>query len=376
MTVVVQKQKEKDSRNTDLFKINSFSHVELWVGNARQAAYFFKHGFGMDLIAYSGLETGNRKYASYVLQQNDIQLVVTSPYHPDEIAAHQLMHGDGAKYVGIEVDNATEAYRISTQNGALGIRPPTVLEDQYGKVVIADIQIYGDSVHRYVERKNYKGPFLPGYQERKSRTDGKAVGLIEIDHIVGNVEVSKMEYWANFYNRVMGLQKFIEFSEKDIATQFSALKSVVVRNQTSRIKMPINEPAAGLKKSQIEEYLEYYRGAGVQHVALRTDNILNAIENMRERDVEFMRVPKSYYKDFDSRIGKIDEDPKEVEELGILADKDADGYLLQLFTRNLQDRPTVFFEVIQRKGCQGFGKGNFKALFEAIEREQAERGNL
>ena len=235
MTVVLQKKDKKETENTDLFKINSFSHVELWVGNAKQAAYFFKHGFGMDLVAYSGLETGNRKYASYVLQQHDIQLVVTSPYHPDEIAAHQLLHGDGAKYVGIDVDNAAEAYRISTQNGALGIRPPTTLEDQYGKVVIADIQIYGDTVHRYVERTNYKGPFLPGYQERKSKAGGKTVGLLEIDHIVGNVEVSKMEYWANFYNRVMGLQKFIEFSEKDIATQYSALKSLVVRNQTSHI---------------------------------------------------------------------------------------------------------------------------------------------
>ena len=361
----------------DLFKINGFDHVELWVGNARHTSYYFTNGFGMDLVAYSGFETGNRAFASYVLEQNDIQFVISSPYTAtSEIAAHQMLHGDGAKFVGIEVDNATEAYRIATKNGALGIMPPTVTEDENGKIITSAIQIYGDTVHRFVERKNYKGPFAPGYQERKGKSNGKAVGLLEIDHIVGNVEVSKMEYWANFYKRIMGFDSLIEFSEKDISTKYSALRSVVMRNESLKIRLPINEPAPGLRKSQIEEYLDFYRGPGVQHVALRTVDIVRTISEMRDRGIEFMRVPKTYYEELPNRVGAIDEDFGEIEDLGILADRDKDGYLLQLFTRNTQDRPTMFYEVIQRKGSQGFGKGNFKALFESIEREQAERGNL
>ncbi|GMU54629.1 MAG: 4-hydroxyphenylpyruvate dioxygenase [Candidatus Xenobia bacterium] len=364
----------REKTSTDL-SLKAIDHIELWVGNAKQAAYYYVHAFGYDLIAYSGLETGVRDRASYVLSQGKIRLVLSTPLAPEHpMTEHIARHGDGVKRIAIEVDHAAEAYRLATERGAVGVEPPSELEDEHGTYRSASIATYGDTLHTFVQRKDYHGLFAPGYQPRTMK--GGGVGLAAVDHIVGNVELGKMDVWVDYYKRILGFSQLVHFDDKDISTEYSALMSKVVHDGKGRIKFPLNEPAEGRRKSQIDEYLEYYRGAGVQHIALLTGDILKTVRKLRERGVEFLRVPSTYYEEVPRRVGPIAESLQSLEELGILVDRDDEGYLLQIFTRPVQDRPTVFFEIIQRKGCQGFGKGNFKALFEAIEREQALRGNL
>ncbi len=362
---------------TDILTVEDFDSVEFWVGNAYQAAYYYQNAFGFQPVAWSTLKTGNRKFASYVMQQGDAKIVLSAPYSPaSEMAAHHMTHGDGVKVVGLTVRDVEVAWENALERGAKGITPPTEMKDDYGSVRVATISTYGDVVHRFIERDGYDGLFLPGYQEYKPPIEVPERGVTRIDHIVGNVNWHQMDPTVQFYHNVFGFDTFIEFSENDIATQYSALRSKVVRNYNNKVKMPINEPAKGRKMSQIEEYINYYHGAGVQHIALSTDDIVSTVKSMRERGVEFIRVPRTYYDNLLERVGEIEEDVEVLAQHGILVDRDDKGYLLQLFTRPIQDRPTFFFEIIQRKGSEGFGKGNFQALFEAIEREQAERGNL
>ncbi|HYA01472.1 MAG TPA: 4-hydroxyphenylpyruvate dioxygenase [Candidatus Binatia bacterium] len=352
-------------------------HVELYVGNARQAAYHYQRAFGFDVVAYSGPETGVRDRASYVLAQGNVRLVLTAPLGPEgEIADHVRLHGDGVRAIALRVHDAGAAYRAALSRGARGLREPTRVEDKRGVITYATIATYGDTVHHFVERDEYGGVHWPGY--RPESRPGGGVGVRYIDHTVGNVEVGKMGDWVSFYSEVFGFTVFQEFDARDIATRYSALRSVVTRDPRTQITFPINEPAVGLRKSQVQEYLEHYRGSGVQHIAMATDDILATVGGMRERGVDFLSPPPdSYYEAVaQDRARGIDEDLDQLRQLGILVDRDEDGYLLQIFTRPVGDRPTLFFEVIQRKGCKGFGKGNFKALFEAIEREQAARGNL
>ncbi len=355
--------------------LSGTDHVELWVGNARQAAYHYRNAFGFDVIAYAGPETGVRDRASYVLQQGKVRLVLTAPLGPEgEIAEHVRVHGDGVKTIALRVDDATEAYRAATSRGAKGVQEPARAEDAQGVVTYATVATYGDTVHTFVERDEYGGVHWPGYREDKR--SGGGVGLRFIDHTVGNVEKGRMDDWVSFYSDVFGFTVFQEFDEKDIATQYSALRSKVTRDPRTQITFPINEPHMGIKASQIQEYLDYYRGSGVQHIAVHTDDIVGTVAGMRDRGVEFLTAPDEYYQALGPRAEGIDEDLDRLRDLNVLIDRDDDGYLLQIFTRPVADRPTLFFEVIQRKGCKGFGKGNFKALFEAIEREQAARGNL
>jgi 4-hydroxyphenylpyruvate dioxygenase len=361
----------------DIFPINGTDFVEFYVGNARQAAHYYQSAFGFQLVGYRGPETGTRDRASYLLQQSKIRLVLTSALSSDgEIAAHVDKHGDGVRDIALWVDDARDAYRKAVQRGATPLHEPKVLKDEKGEVIIAAIRIYGDTIHSLVERRNYRGLFMPGFVERKPHYQPSDVGLLYVDHCVGNVELGKMNEWVGFYEKVMGFKNLITFDDEDISTEYSALMSKVMANGNERIKFPINEPAQGKKKSQIDEYLEYYGGPGVQHLALATNDIIAAVTSLRDRGVEFLKTPTSYYRQLQSRVGKIDEPLDVLEDLGILVDRDPDGYLLQIFSRNVQDRPTVFYEIIQRKGARGFGKGNFRALFEAIEREQAARGNL
>ena len=361
----------------DIFPINGTDFVEFYVGNARQAAHYYQSAFGFQLVGYRGPETGTRDRASYLLQQSKIRLVLTSALSSDgEIAAHVDKHGDGVRDIALWVDDARDAYRKAVQRGATPLLEPKVLKDEKGEVIIAAIRIYGDTIHSLVERRNYRGLFMPGFVERKPDYQPSDVGLLYVDHCVGNVELGKMNEWVGFYEKVMGFKNLITFDDEDISTEYSALMSKVMANGNERIKFPINEPAQGKKKSQIDEYLEYYGGPGVQHLALATNDIIAAVTSLRDRGVEFLKTPTSYYRQLQSRVGKIDEPLDVLEDLGILVDRDPDGYLLQIFSRNVQDRPTVFYEIIQRKGARGFGKGNFRALFEAIEREQAARGNL
>jgi 4-hydroxyphenylpyruvate dioxygenase len=365
----------REKTSTDLLPLKAIDHIELWVGNAKQAAFYYVHAFGFDLVAYSGLETGVRDRASYVLQQGKIRLVLSTPLGPDgPMSAHIEQHGDGVKRIAIEVDDAYETYRLAVERGAKSAEKPATQKDDEGEIRTASIHTYGDTIHTFIERKGYKGVFRPGYVKRSMK--GGGVGLAAVDHIVGNVELGKMDEWVEYYKRILGFSQLVHFDDKDISTEYSALMSKVVHDGKGRIKFPLNEPAEGRRKSQIDEYLEYYKGPGVQHVALITGDILKTVKALRDRGVEFLRVPHTYYQEIPDRVGPIAENLKLLEELGILVDKDDEGYLLQIFTRPVQDRPTVFFEVIQRKGSQGFGKGNFKALFEAIEREQAARGNL
>ena len=350
-------------------------HVELWVGNARQAAYHYRKAFGFDVIAYAGPETGVRDRASYVLQQGKVRLVLTAPLQPEgDIADHLRLHGDGVRTIALRVEDATAAYEAATARGARSVAEPSRAEDEHGVVTWASIATFGDTIHTFVERNEYSGVFWPGY--RADNRSGGGVGLRFIDHTVGNVDTGKMDDWISFYSEVFGFSVFQEFDEKDIATQYSALRSKVARDPRTQITMPINEPHVGLKKSQIQEYLDYYRGSGIQHIAVHTDDIVSTVQEMRDRGVEFLTAPGTYYDALGDRAAGIDEDLDRLRSLNILIDRDDDGYLLQIFTRPVGDRPTLFFEVIQRKGCKGFGKGNFKALFEAIEREQAARGNL
>ncbi|HEX5168756.1 MAG TPA: 4-hydroxyphenylpyruvate dioxygenase [Cyclobacteriaceae bacterium] len=363
--------------NTDFLPLKGTDHIEFYVGNAKQAAYFYQHAFGFELIAYSGPETGIRERVSYVLRQGKIVFVLTTSLEPNsDIARHVAKHGDGVKVLALWVDDARQAFYETTSRGALPAGEPTQLKDKFGEVVTASIRTYGDTLHTFVERKNYKGPFLPGFVRQKSSFASEPIGLKYVDHCVGNVELGQMNQWVDFYEKVMGFNLLVTFDDKDISTEYSALMSKVVSNGNGFIKFPINEPAEGKKKSQIEEYLQFYHGAGVQHIAIATDDIIKTVGELRHRGIEFLHVPEVYYDDVLDRVGKIDEDLKPLRDLNILIDRDDEGYLLQIFTKPVEDRPTLFFEIIQRKGAKSFGKGNFKALFEAIEREQALRGNL
>lgn len=361
----------------DFLPINGTDHIEFYVGNAKQAAYFYQHAFGFEVLAYSGPETGVRDRASYALQQGKIIFVfTTSLQHDSEIARHVAKHGDGVKVLALWVDDANRAYHETTSRGAKVAMPPKSVKDESGEIIVASIKTYGDTIHTFVERKNYKGTFLPGYHPMKSPFHVEPIGLRYVDHCVGNVELGQMNNWVSFYEKVMGFNLLVTFDDKDISTEYSALMSKVVSNGNGFIKFPINEPAEGKKKSQIDEYLQFYNGPGVQHIAIATDDIIQTVGELRKRGVEFLHVPASYYEDVLDRVGKIDEDLKPLKDLNILIDRDEEGYLLQIFTKPVEDRPTLFFEIIQRKGAKSFGKGNFKALFEAIEREQAIRGNL
>ncbi len=361
----------------DFLQLLGTDYIEMYVGNAKQSAYYFKTAFGFQEVAYAGLETGVSDRTSYVLQQDKIRLVITSSMEKDsDINRHFLEHGDGVKIVALWVDDAESAYEETTKRGAKSYQKPTPPSDDNGSVVTAGIYTYGETVHLFVERKNYTGAFLPGYVPRTPTYAPEPVGLKYIDHIVGNVDWGQMNVWVKFYAEVMGFTQIISFDDDDISTEYTALMSKVMSNGNGRIKFPINEPAEGKKRSQIEEYIKFYNGSGVQHLALATDNIIRTIHELRERGVEFLNVPDSYYTDLKDRVGAIDEDMEVLKRYKILVDRDDEGYLLQLFTKPLMDRPTVFIEIIQRKGATSFGKGNFKALFEAIEREQEQRGTL
>lgn len=361
----------------DFLPINGTDHVEFYVGNARQAALFYQHCMGFELVAYAGPETGIRDRASYVLQQGKIRFVLTTSLTEDsEIAAHVKKHGDGVKVLALWVDDARKSFYETTSRGATAAQEPKILKDEFGEVVTASIRTYGETLHTFVERKNYRGPFLPGYKTRTPSLKVKPIGLKYVDHCVGNVELGKMNEWVSFYEKVMGFKLLVTFDDKDISTEYSALMSKVVSNGNGYIKFPINEPAEGKKKSQIEEYLDFYGGPGVQHIAIATDDIIFTVGELRNRGMEFLYVPDAYYEDVLDRVGTIEEDIRELKKLNILIDRDEEGYLLQIFTKPVQDRPTLFFEIIERNGAKSFGKGNFKALFESIEREQALRGNL
>ncbi|MBS3737923.1 4-hydroxyphenylpyruvate dioxygenase [Mesohalobacter halotolerans] len=361
----------------DFLPILGTDFVELYVGNAKQAAYYYQTAWGFKPIAYAGLETGKKNTVSYVLQQDKIRLVLTSPLEPGgDINAHINKHGDGVKYIALWVDDATKSYQETTKRGAESYVEPYTIEDRNGKAVISGIHTYGETVHLFIERKDYHGPFLPGYKDWDKPYTTKPTGIKYIDHMVGNVGWNEMNKWCEFYANVMGFAQLVSFDDKDISTEYTALMSKVMSNGNGRIKFPINEPAHGKKKSQIEEYIDFYNGAGVQHIAVATDNIIETVTDLRDRGVEFLYVPETYYETVLDRVGEIDEDLEPLKELGILIDRDDEGYLLQIFTKPVLDRPTMFFEIIQRKGAKSFGKGNFKALFEAIEREQDLRGTL
>ena len=374
----VFKTEEKKAPVVDFLPINGTDHVEFYVGNAKQSAHYYRSAFGHSLVAYSGPETGQREKVSYVLQQEKIRLVLTTPLSPDgPIADHIKLHGDGVKSIALWVDDAESAYRETTKRGGRGIMEPRIMKDDKGEVKLSAIATYGETIHTFIERKNYKGVFLPGFVDVPGPdTVARPAGLKYIDHMVGNVGWGQMNVWVKFYQDVMGFRLYQHFDDKDISTDFSALMSKVMANGNDRIKFPINEPAEGKKKSQIEEYLDFYRGPGVQHIAMLTDDILKTIAKLREQGIEFLRVPHTYYEELTDRVGKIDEPIEELDRLGILVDRDDEGYMLQIFTKPVEDRPTLFYEIIQRKGSKSFGKGNFKALFEAIEREQELRGNL
>jgi 4-hydroxyphenylpyruvate dioxygenase len=361
----------------DFLPINGTDYVELYVGNARQAAHYYKTAFGFQTLAYAGLETGVKDYASYVLVQDKIRLVLTTPLSGENpIADHIKKHGDGVKVIALWVDDARKAFEETTARGAEVYFEPVTEGDQYGSVVRAGIRTYGDTVHIFVERKNYNGVFLPGYEAWTSEYNPEPTGLKYVDHMVGNVELGSMNKWASFYADVMGFANLITFDDKDISTAYTALMSKVMTNGNGRIKFPINEPAKGIKKSQVEEYLDFYAGPGCQHIAVATDDIVFTISEMRKRGVEFLYVPGKYYDTVADRVGEIAEDMAVLKSLGIMVDRDEEGYLLQIFTKPVEDRPTLFFEIIQRKGARSFGKGNFQALFESIEAEQARRGTL
>ena len=362
----------------DFMPINGTDYIELYVGNSKQAAHFYKAAFGFQSYAYAGLQTGLKDRESYVVVQDKIRLVLTSPLKSGtEIGKHIDKHGDGVKVVALWVDDATYAYNTAIKNGAKSYMEPVTEDDQDGKVVRAGIYTYGETVHIFVERKDYNGTFLPGYEKWETPDYNPApVGLKYVDHMVGNVGWDRMNHWVEFYEKVMGFVNILSFDDNDISTEYTALMSKVMSNGNGRIKFPINEPAEGAKKSQVEEYLDFYEGEGVQHIAVATDDIIQTVRDLRSRGIEFLTIPDTYYDAVTDRVGKIDEDIAPLKELGILVDRDDEGYLLQIFTRPIEPRPTMFFEIIQRKGAQSFGKGNFKALFEAIELEQELRGTL
>lgn len=377
MSVLTQKEAPQQTLQQDFLPLNGTDYVELYVSNAKQAAHFYKTAFGFQDLAYKGLETGDKQTESYVIIQDKIRLVLTSPLHSDSaIGRHIDKHGDGVRVIALWVDDATDAWKQTTSRGAKSFMEPTVEEDTHGRVVRSGIHIYGETVHVFVERKDYHGTFLPGFMDWKTTYNPAPVGLKYIDHMVGNVSLGRMDYWVKFYEDVMGFKNILSFDDKDISTEYTALMSKVMSNGNGYVKFPINEPAAGKKKSQVEEYLDFYEDEGVQHIAVATDNIVDTVTKLKARGVEFLRVPTTYYDNILDRVGHIDEDLSPLRDLGILIDRDDEGYLLQLFTKPVQSRPTMFFEIIQRKGARSFGKGNFKALFEAIEREQELRGTL
>ncbi|MDR9448618.1 MAG: 4-hydroxyphenylpyruvate dioxygenase [Psychroflexus sp.] len=361
----------------DFLPILGTDFVELFVGNAKQAAYYYQTAWGFQPVAYAGLETGKKDRTSYVLQQGKIRLVLTSPLDEGgEINAHINKHGDGVKFIALWVDDATKSYDETTSRGAQSYQNPTTVEDEHGKAVISGIHTYGETIHLFIERNEYKGAFLPGYKAWNPNYRTEDVGLKFIDHMVGNVGWNEMNKWCKFYAHVMGFAQLVSFDDKDISTEYTALMSKVMSNGNGRIKFPINEPAEGKKKSQIEEYIDFYNGAGVQHIAVATDNIIETVTELQNRGIEFLNIPETYYETLLDRVGEIDEDLEPLKRLGILVDRDDEGYLLQIFTKPVLDRPTMFFEIIQRKGAKSFGKGNFKALFEAIELEQNSRGTM
>jgi 4-hydroxyphenylpyruvate dioxygenase len=362
---------------TDFLPLEGTDYVEFYVGNAKQAAHFYKTAFGFQSLAYAGPETGIKDRASYALRQNKLTFVFTTPLRPgNAIADHIYKHGDGIKMLALRVNDATSAWEETTRRGAASYLEPQRLKDKQGEVVMSGIHTYGETVHLFIERKNYTGAFMPGYVEWKTEYNPPTTGLLYVDHCVGNVGWNQMNKWVQFYEEVMGFRNILSFDDNDISTEYSALMSKVMSNGNGFVKFPINEPAEGKKKSQVEEYLEFYNGEGCQHVAMATHDIVQTVRELQHRGVEFLKVPTTYYDDLQSRVGKIDEDIAALKELGILVDRDDEGYLLQIFTKPVEDRPTLFFEIIQRKGAKSFGKGNFKALFEAIEREQEARGNL
>lgn len=366
------------STQTDFLPLEGTDYVEFYVGNAKQAAHYYISAFGFQPLAYSGPETGNKESASYAVRQNKLTFVLTTAIRPgNPIADHVYKHGDGVKSLSLRVNDATSAWEETTKRGAKSFMEPKHMKDENGEVVMSGIHTYGDTVHLFIERKNYKGAFLPGFRPW-SNPDYKVpdTGLLYVDHCVGNVGWNQMNPWVKFYEEVMGFRNILSFDDEDISTEYSALMSKVMSSGNGYVKFPINEPAEGKKKSQVEEYLEFYNGEGVQHVALATNDIVATVRQLMSRGVEFLKVPGTYYDDLLDRVGHIDEDLEPLRELGILVDRDNEGYLLQLFSKPVEDRPTLFFEIIQRKGARSFGKGNFKALFEAIEREQAARGNL
>lgn len=371
------KSEKKPAVMEDFLPLSGTDYVEFYVGNAKQAAHFYKSAFGFQSVAYAGPETGMMDIASYVVRQNKLTLVLTSSLRPDtEIAKHVATHGDGVKVIALKVDDARSAWTETTARGGIPFMEPKALTDANGEIVMSGIYTYGETVHLFIERKNYTGPFMPGYREWKSSYNPASTGLMYIDHCVGNVGWNQMNKWVKYYEDVMGFRNILSFDDNDISTEYSALMSKVMSNGNGFVKFPINEPAEGKKKSQVEEYLEFYNGEGCQHLALATNNIIETVTELGHRGIEFLKVPPSYYDSVLTRVGTIDEDLEPLKELGILIDRDDEGYLLQIFSKPIQDRPTVFFEIIQRKGAKSFGKGNFKALFEALEREQELRGNL
>jgi len=362
---------------TDTFPINGTDFIEFYVGNAKQAAHFYRQTFGYRIVAYRGPETGTRDRSSYVIEQGKVRIILTTALRPDsDIATHVHKHGDGVKDIALWVDDARKAFKLAVERGAKPAYEPKSLVDENGEVVIAGIHTYGETIHSLVERRNYKGLFMPGFVPFAGIGEADEVGLKYIDHCVGNVELGAMNKWVKYYADILGFKQLISFDDKTISTEYSALMSKVVANGNGRIKFPLNEPAKGKKKSQIDEYLEFYQGPGCQHIAIATDNIVETVTKLRDNGVEFLRVPGTYYDTVVERVGHIDEDVPKLRELGILVDRDEEGYMLQIFTKPVADRPTLFFEIIERHGSRGFGVGNFKALFEAIEREQAKRGNL
>ena len=376
-TIAAPKTKTARTAEEDFLPLHGTDHVEFYVGNAKQAAHFYKTAFGFQSLAYSGPETGTKDRVSYAIRQNKLTLVLTTPLRPNHaIADHIHKHGDGVKALALMVEDATSAWEETTKRGGKSYLKPTTLSDKHGELVMSGIHTYGEVVHLFIERQNYQGAFMPGFRKWESNYNPPQTGLQYVDHCVGNVALGQMNPRVKFYEDVMGFRNILSFDDKDISTEYSALMSKVMSNGNGFVKFPINEPAEGKKKSQVDEYLEFYNGEGVQHIAMATKNIIETVTDLQKRGVEFLNIPSSYYDTLLDRVGHIDEELNALKRLGILVDRDDEGYLLQIFTKPVEDRPTLFFEIIQRKGAKSFGKGNFKALFEAIEREQAARGNL
>jgi len=377
METTIAAPKSASSAETDFLPLQGTDYIEFYVGNAKQAAHFYKTVFGFQSLAYAGPETGTKDRVSYAIRQDKLTFLLTTPLRPDNpIANHVYKHGDGVKAIALKVEDATSAWKETTKRGGKSFMKPTTLSDDDGKVVMSGIHTYGDTVHLFIERNDYAGAFMPGFRKWESTYGPAETGLLYVDHCVGNVGWNQMNPWVKFYEDVMGFRNILSFDDKDISTEYSALMSKVMSNGNGFVKFPINEPAEGKKKSQVEEYLEFYNGEGVQHIAVATNDIVKTVTELQKRGLEFLNIPSSYYTTVLDRVGHIDEDIGPLQKLGILVDRDDEGYLLQIFSKPVEDRPTLFFEIIQRKGAKSFGKGNFKALFEALEREQDARGNL